>query len=77
MSMTTTAQAGIDLRAIAASFAPGSFRFDPFGLVSGYKAYLIYTGLDAKSDSELAEIGLSRRDLPRAAMTAANVLRTA
>ncbi len=75
MSVATATPLGFDLRAIAETLAPGSFRFDPFGLVSGYKAYLIYTGLAAKSDGELAKLGLSRKDLPHAAMQAVNILR--
>ena len=72
-----TASRGVDLGAIARTLAPGTLRVDPFGFVSGYKAYLIFTGLSAKSDSELAELGLTRPDLPRAAMEAVKVLRAA
>ena len=76
MSVATIAPTGLDLRRVAEMLAPGSFRFDPMGLVSGYKAYLIHTGLSAKSDRELAEIGLTRADLPRVAMRAVDTLRT-
>lgn len=75
MTSATVAQSGIDLRRIAEALAPGAFRFDPFGVVSGYKAYLIYTGLAAKSDPELAALGLTRSDLPRVALQAAENLR--
>ena len=77
MSVATTAQTGFDLRGIAEALAPGSFRFDPLGFVSGYKAYQIYTGLSAKSDAELTALGLKRADLPGVAMAAANRLRAA
>ncbi|NIL96743.1 MAG: hypothetical protein GTO62_06280, partial [Planctomycetales bacterium] len=58
---------------IAEALAPRAFRFDPFGLVSGYRAYLIYTGLAAKSNSELAKLGITRRDIPRIAAEAADL----
>lgn len=57
-----------DLRAIVDAVAPKHFMRDPFGLVSGYRTYLVYSYLDGRSDAELSEMGLSRRDLPRAAM---------
>ena len=75
MSIAATASAGFDLARIAEALAPGSFRIDPLGMVSGYKAYLIYTGLAAKNDAELAVLGLDRKDLPLVAMKAANALR--
>lgn len=77
MSTAAAVQSGFDPRRIAEALAPGTFRFDPLGIVSGYKAYLIYTGLAAKSDKELAAMRLDRRDLPRVAMDAANGLRAA
>jgi hypothetical protein len=50
----------------------GSARaFDPFGIVSGFRAYRIYSDLDAKSDAELARIGLDRTTIARAAFDAA------
>ncbi|MBT8457630.1 MAG: hypothetical protein HKO95_16725 [Rhodobacteraceae bacterium] len=70
-----TASQGVDIRAIANAFAPGTFRFDPLGMVSGFKAYLIYSALAAKSDTELAAMGLKRETLGRTAMEAVNVLR--
>lgn len=72
-----TAPGGVDLRSLASTLAPGALHADPFGLVSGYKAYLIFTGLSAKSDAELANLGLTRSDLPRAAMKAVEALRAA
>ena len=57
-----------DLRAIVDAVAPKHFMRDPFGLVSGYRTYLVYSYLDGRSDAELSEMGLSRRDIPRAAM---------
>jgi len=43
---------------------------DPFGIASGYRAYAIYSTLEAKSDDELAAMGLKRTDLPRVAAKA-------
>ncbi|MBL1435032.1 MAG: hypothetical protein COB08_002380 [Rhodobacteraceae bacterium] len=37
--------------------------WDFLGLVSGYKAYQIYTALAQKSDKELAEINISRDEI--------------
>ncbi len=37
------------------------------GLAAGYGAYLAYTRLDRMSDRQLAEMGLTRSDVPRAA----------
>ncbi|MDU8941788.1 hypothetical protein [Ovoidimarina sediminis] len=71
------ARQGVDIRAIANAFAPGAFRVDPLGLVSGFKAYLIYSALAAKSDAELAAMGLKRETLGRTAMEAVNILRAA
>jgi hypothetical protein len=72
-----TATRGADIGAIARAFAPGTFHFDPLGIVSGFKAYLIYSGLSAKSDAELAELGLTRAEIGRASMDAARMLRAA
>lgn len=44
---------------------------DPLGLLSGYRAYLIYTHLSARSDEELVALGLNRSELPGLAMQAA------
>ena len=77
MTTATIAQTSIDLRTIAERLAPGRFRFDPLGVVSGYKAYQIYTGLSAKSDQDLARLGVRRTDLPRIAIAAVENLRTA
>lgn len=74
---TLTARRGADVRAIADRFAPGTVRFDPLGIVSGFKAYLIYSALSAKSDLELEAMGLRREDLGKTAVEAANVLRAA
>lgn len=75
MTAAAVATTSFDLGRIAEAFAPGRFTLDPFGLVSGYKAYLIYTGLATKSEEEIAAMGLKRQDLPRIAMTAAKALR--
>jgi hypothetical protein len=64
--------------ATASTFDHGSTReagraraVDPFGIVSGFRAYRIYSDLDAKSDRELARIGLDRATIARAAIDAA------
>lgn len=70
----TTAFAQTDrpsLKSLATTFSPKGGRFDPFGLVTGMRAYQIFSDLDAKGDAELATLGLVRSDLPRAAMDAA------
>ncbi len=77
MTVATAIPNGINLRGVADALAPGAFRFDPLGLVSGYKAYLIYTGLAAKSDEELTLLGLHRTELPRVAIEAVEKLRVA
>lgn len=75
MALATAAQPAVDLGRIAEALAPGRFRFDPLGIVSGYKAYVIYTELSARSDAELARLGLDRADLARVAMDAARDMR--
>ena len=77
MTAAVATPQSLDLVEIAARFAPGDFRIDPFGVVSGYKAYMIYTGLAGKSDAELSAMGLTRADLPRTAVEAAKVLQAA
>lgn len=62
----------LDLRKLAGRGSPRVGRFDPFGLVTGYKAYRIYEELAWKTDAELAELGLTRADLPRVAFDAAH-----
>lgn len=52
---------------LVADIAPARGGFDPFGIAAGMRAYRIYATLDAKSDAELAELGLARTDAPRAA----------
>lgn len=77
MTMDTIdyARRPFDVRSLAERFAPGRIRLDPAGLVSGYKAYQIYTALAAKSDGELAGLGLRRSALPAIAMRAATEAR--
>lgn len=77
MTAATAQNPGLDLGKLAETLAPGSFRFDPFGLVSGYKTYQIFTALSAKSDAELADLGITRTDLPAMAIKAADNLRAA
>jgi hypothetical protein len=71
MTVASLAHPSVDLQSLVETIAPGKIRFNPFGMVSGYKAYLIYTGLAAKSDEELAELGLARSELPQLALRAA------
>ena len=52
---------------LVADIAPARRGFDPLGIAAGMRAYRIYATLDAKSDAELAELGLARTDAPRAA----------
>ena len=70
MSVAASARGGIDFQAIADAIAPRRVKRDPLGLAAGFRAYRIYSELDAKSDTELAHLGLSRRDLARAAFEA-------
>lgn len=68
MTIASLAHPSVDLQSLVESIAPRKIRFDPLGLVSGYKAYLVYSGLAAKSDAELDALGLTRADLPRVAL---------
>ena len=74
MTTATLQQGRFDLKAFVEKIAPGPTRFDPFGLVSGIRAYRIYETLADKSDAELARMGIERSDLPRIAMQAVKVL---
>ncbi|MBL4646295.1 MAG: hypothetical protein COA52_01660 [Hyphomicrobiales bacterium] len=47
--------------------APKRFSRDPFGIVSSYRAYLVFMHFDGMSDQELAAAGLARRDIPQLA----------
>lgn len=58
----------VRLQDIIAAIAPKRSGFDPLGLVSGYRAYLVFTHLNAKTDSELAAIGLKRADIAKVAI---------
>lgn len=51
--------------------APPKALRNTLGLVTGYRAYLIYTHLSAKSDGELVALGVTRAELPGLAMQAA------
>lgn len=69
--MATFALAAVpNLSELVTRVAPRRSLADPFGIVSGYRAYVVYTQLSALGDVELAEMGLTRADLPRAAMEA-------
>jgi len=70
MLAATLANPAISFRDIADTIAPNGRRFDPLGLVSGYKSYLVYSALAAKSDTDLAAMGLARADVPRVALEA-------
>jgi len=69
-TVSTNLPRGVDLRALVNAIAPKRFMRDPFGLFSGYRAYLVHTDLSAKSDDELQALGLARKDVPRVAMEA-------
>jgi uncharacterized protein YjiS (DUF1127 family) len=43
---------------------------DPFGIFAGFRAYRMFQDLDAKTDRELAELGIERGDIARVAMDA-------
>ncbi|MBD3677917.1 MAG: hypothetical protein HUJ27_05870 [Rhodobacteraceae bacterium] len=60
-----------NLQDLIAAIAPKRGTFDLLGLVSGYRAYAIFTELNAKSDAELAALGLKRQDVARVAMNEA------
>jgi len=47
--------------------APRRFRRDPFGLFSGYRAFLVYVHFSVMDDRQLASIGVNRQDIPRIA----------
>lgn len=56
--------------ALIEEVAPRRFSHDFLGLLSGYRAYQVYTRLSAMSDAELADLGVRRQDLARVAMEA-------
>ncbi len=56
------------LSEIANAIAPKGGLKDFFGLLSGLRAYRVYTALESRSDPELRAMGLTRADLPRVAM---------
>ena len=69
MTVSTSLKAPApSLRAITGSVGPKGGMKDLFGLLSGYRAYRVYSALESRSDAELRAMGLSRRDLPRVAM---------
>lgn len=55
------------LNEILLKIAPARFKFDPLGLVSGYRAFLIWMHFNAMDDNELAALGLKRSDIARLA----------
>ncbi|MHA6344376.1 hypothetical protein [Roseivivax sp. CAU 1761] len=58
------------LRDLAGSITPRAVARYLSGLTAGYQAYLVYARLSAESDAELAQRGLTRADVPGAAMDA-------
>lgn len=68
---TTFTQQPSGLCETVAEFFCTPIRFDPLGIVSGLRAYRIYTYLSARSDSELAQMGLKREEIVRTAMDTA------
>ena len=69
--MQSTGYAPTDLQSFVDEIAPQRAMRDPLGLVSGYRAYLVFTHLNSKSDRELAKLGLTRAEIPQAAFEAA------
>lgn len=59
-----------DFAGIARRLVPARRSRDRFGIFAGYRAYLVYQALEAKSDAELAALGLRRDDIARAAFAA-------
>lgn len=55
------------LQDLVLKISPTPSKFDPFGLVSGYKAYRVWQHLDAMDDHQLSALGISRADVPRLA----------
>ena len=72
MSISDVLPRGLSLRAVVHAVASFRLPADPLGLSYGFNAYQAYTALDAKSDAQLAAIGLNRSDVARAAMHVAN-----
>jgi hypothetical protein len=60
-----------DLCERVAEFFCTPIRFDPLGIVSGFRAYRIYSYLAGKSDAELARMGMEREKIVRVAMDTA------
>lgn len=61
------AEPTVTLKSVIQEIAPEHFWRDPFGLISGYRAYLVYSYLDGKTDEELLALGIDRGDVPRVA----------
>lgn len=55
------------LQDLLRKIAPASIKFDPLGLVSGYKAYRVWQHLSDMDDQQLAAHGISRSEIPRLA----------
>lgn len=70
MTVSAANPRAVDFRALVDAIAPRRWNFEVFGLAAGWRGYRVYTALAAKSDAELAAMGLSRADLPRAAAEA-------
>ena len=55
------------LQDLLRKIAPKPSKFDPLGLVSGYKAYRVWQRLNDLDDQQLAALGVSRSEVPRLA----------
>ncbi len=65
---TTHATAGAVLNDTLRDIAAATGRFDPLGIVTGFRIYRVYTYLSQRSDVELHEMGIARDDIPQVAM---------
>lgn len=70
MNYITAPRKGFDLSSLAGVLGLDRLRASARGMVSGYRAYQIYTGLDRMSDNQLRAMGLERAELPGLAMKA-------
>ena len=70
MTAATLSYDQVSLTELLAEFVGKRPTIRLFGMIPGYRAYLAYTFLNAKSDEELAELGLDRSDIGRVAMSA-------
>ncbi|WP_299757681.1 hypothetical protein [uncultured Boseongicola sp.] len=68
MNYITASRKSFDLPSLAGVLGLDHLRASVRGMVSGYKAYQVYTRLDGMSDNQLKASGLERAELPSVAM---------